>query len=68
MVKGHIEGKRRMRRIVCGFEQDTFNHIIKKAEFEGADTGVESPFEAEAEEAIAESINKAILKILKNNL
>jgi hypothetical protein len=39
-----------------------------KAEFEGADTGVESPFEAEAEEAIAESINKAILKILKNNL
>ena len=36
MVKGHIEGKRRMRRIVCGFEQDTFNHIVKKAEFEGA--------------------------------
>ena len=36
MVKGHIEGKRRMRRIVCGFEQDTFNHIVKQAEFEGA--------------------------------
>jgi|TARA_R100001594_G_scaffold32314_1_gene60022 hypothetical protein len=35
MVKGHIEGKRRLRRIVCGFEQDTFDHLIRKSESEG---------------------------------
>ena len=35
MVKGHTEGKRRMRRIICGFEQDTFDHIASKAELEG---------------------------------
>ena len=34
MVKGHIEGKRRLRRIVCGFEQDTFDHLIRKSESE----------------------------------
>ena len=34
MVKGHTEGKRRMRRIICGFEQDTFDHIASKAELE----------------------------------
>ena len=35
MVKGHIEGKRRLRRIDCGFEQDTFDHLIRKSESEG---------------------------------
>ncbi len=35
MAKGHIEGKRRLRRIICGFEQDTFDHIASKAELEG---------------------------------
>lgn len=35
MVKGHIEGKRRLRRIVCGFEQDTFDHLTRKSESEG---------------------------------
>tara|TARA_R100001163_G_C4915354_1_gene97850 strand:- start:94 stop:288 length:195 start_codon:yes stop_codon:yes gene_type:complete len=35
MVKGHIEGKRRLRRIVCGFDQDTFELISNKAEREG---------------------------------
>ena len=35
MVKGHTEGKRRLRRIICGFEQDTFDHIATKAELEG---------------------------------
>ena len=35
MVKGHIEGTRRLRRIVCGFEQDTFDHLIRKSESEG---------------------------------
>ena len=35
MVKGHIEGKRRLRRIVCGFEQDMFDHLIRKSESEG---------------------------------
>jgi hypothetical protein len=34
MVKGHTEGKRRLRRIICGFEQDTFDHIVSKAELE----------------------------------
>ena len=32
MVKGHVEGKRRLRRIICGFEEDTFNHLVKRAE------------------------------------
>lgn len=35
MVKGHIEGKRRLRRIICGFEQDTFDHIVRVAETAG---------------------------------
>jgi len=35
VTKGHIEGKRRLRRIICGFEQDTFDHIASKAELEG---------------------------------
>ena len=35
MVKGHTEGKRRLRRIFCGLEQDTFDHIATKAELEG---------------------------------
>lgn len=35
MVKGHIEGKRRLRRILCGFEQDTFDLLVKRAEGDG---------------------------------
>jgi hypothetical protein len=35
MVKGHIEGKRRLRRILCGFEQDTFDLLVKRAEDDG---------------------------------
>ena len=35
MVKGHIEGKRKLRRIICGFEEDTFNHLAKRAEGDG---------------------------------
>ena len=35
MVKGHTEGKRRLRRIICGFEQDTFDHMVREAETAG---------------------------------
>ena len=35
MVKGHTEGKRRLRRIICGFEQDTFDHMVRVAETAG---------------------------------
>ena len=35
MVKGHTEGKRRLRRIICGVEQDTFDHMVRVAETAG---------------------------------
>lgn len=35
MAKGHIEGKRKLRRIICGFEEDTFNRLAKRAEGDG---------------------------------
>jgi len=35
MAKGHVEGKRKLRRIICGFEEDTFNRLAKRAEGDG---------------------------------
>ena len=35
MAKGHIEGKRKLRRLICGFEEDSFNRLAKRAEGDG---------------------------------